>query len=75
MIGNCLQRDGNRAVPTIPFNNLERPPRSAIAPDRSNWSVTANDLDNKIDETSFYVALSEENELAKLPLRKNRFAV
>jgi len=47
MIGNCLRRDVNLAVPTIPFNNLERSPRSAIAPNRSNWSVTSNDLDDK----------------------------
>ena len=31
----------NPAVPTNLFNKLERPQRSAIAPDRSNWSVNA----------------------------------
>jgi hypothetical protein len=31
----------NPAVPTTVSNKLERPQRSAIAPDRSNWSVNA----------------------------------
>ncbi len=52
----------NPAVPTNSFNKLERPQRSAIAPDRSNWSVNAR----------FYLQLARPNYF-ELPVRIPRF--